>query len=512
MPEGKRAKKTWGTKEVSKRYVDNGIEDDKISYWGGNIVKDEEGLYHLFVCGWDENNPKGHFGYPQSTVYHAICNNSVGPFKVKEVLGYGHNPEVVPLANGAYMVYHVTADPDKLDLSKNMCYYDADNLNSKWDRRSMKVDMRDRPVRLGGGTWFHNMSFCQREDGSILAILRNGSIWISQTGTSTYNLITERSIYPLVDGRYEDPVIWYDGIQYNVIVNDWIGRVAFYLRSKDGINWISDPGTAYVPGVSVHEDGEKELWHKYERIRIYQDEQGRAIQANFAVIDSEKHGDMPNDNHSSKNIALPLNKGVLLTLLDKTPIVNSTAKKIRVKISGEKDFNPSKEVDVESLRFGANSEVNFGRGAKAIKSEVSGKDLIVTFEGINHAIDEREFAPKMLGKYKNGKMLFGYARLPWVNYITEALSARSPIINGDKLSVVVENFGQVASHPTYLTIETPNSEGIDCEVVTIPIPKIEPYKSLKLSAKSNSLKKGKAIVIKILTREGNPVLFKTVVK
>ncbi|MFI3306722.1 MAG: glycoside hydrolase family protein, partial [Rikenellaceae bacterium] len=363
MPVGKTTDKTWGDLGVASRYIDNGIERDDISFWGGNIAMDESGKYHLFVCGWPESSEKGHFAYPQSKVYHATCDNPVGPFKVVKEMGLGHNPEVVPLKDGSYMVYHVTQQPDRMDISKNMRYYYSNSLNGKWKTRIMKIDMRDRPVRLGGGTWFHNMSFCQREDGSILAILRNGSIWISETGTSTFNLVTERSIYPMVDGRYEDPVIWYDGIQYNVIMNDWIGRVAFYLRSKDGVNWVSDPGTAYDTSVSFHEDGVKEEWHKYERIRMMQDEQGRAIQANFAVIDSEKHSDMGNDNHNSKNIAIPLNKGVLLTMMETTPISAKT-KTISVKISAEEGFDPQTEVDVESLRFGANNEVNFGRGAK----------------------------------------------------------------------------------------------------------------------------------------------------
>ncbi len=41
----------WGTKGVLPRYVDNGIEDDTFSCWGGNIVE-EGGKYHLYVCVW----------------------------------------------------------------------------------------------------------------------------------------------------------------------------------------------------------------------------------------------------------------------------------------------------------------------------------------------------------------------------------------------------------------------------------------------------------------------------
>ncbi|MFI3321771.1 MAG: glycoside hydrolase family protein [Rikenellaceae bacterium] len=517
MPKGKVDKSVWGVEHLLNRYVDNGIEDDVISYWGGNILKGNDGKFHLFLCGWDENDPKGHFGYPNSTVYHAVCDNSIGPFKVVDKLGHGHNPEIVPLADGSYMVYHVTSFGEKLDTDENLRYFYSKDINGPWELKKLKLDLRDRPVRLGGGSWFHNMSFTVREDGSVLAILRNGSIWVSQDGISPYHLITEKSIYPMLDGRYEDPVIWRDHIQYHVIVNDWIGRTAFYLRSKDGINWVQDPGTAYVPGVSVHEDGTVENWYKYERIRMYRDELGRAIQANFAVIDTAKHDDLMNDNHSSKNISIPLNKGMLLTILDTKPY-NYLSKTITVKISAEQGFNPQTDVDVNSLRFGANSEVNYGRGAVAIKSENSGSDLIVTFEAKSHCIDENEFAPKMLGKSKKGDMIFGYARIPWMNYTESILSSRKPTLESGEVKIVVENHGQVASKATIATLNLYDSDGVEKEWGSVDVPPIKPYEKIVLTIKNNgdihSTIKGddsKDVVVKILHRDGEPVLFHTTI-
>ena len=137
-----------------------------------------------------------------------------------------------------------------------------------------------------------------------------------------------------------------------MIVNDWLGRIAFYLRSKDGVNWVTDPGEAYMPGIAVHEDGRAEDWFKYERIKMYQDKYGRAVQANFAVIDTLKNKDKPFDNHSSKNISIPLTPGVLLAILDKKPITAQT-KTIRLKIQAEDGFNPQTDIDLNSLRFGA---------------------------------------------------------------------------------------------------------------------------------------------------------------
>lgn len=471
MPAGKLSSDVWGAKNVIPRYIDNGIEDDVRSYWGGNIIKDNAGQYHLYVCGWPENSPKGHMFWPNSTVYHAVCNNSIGPFMIKDTIGPGHNPEAFRLKDGRVVVYVIDG------------YYLADDLNGPWTYNKFDFDKRDRPIIEG----LSNLTFSQREDGSYLMVCRGGGVWISQTGLSPYNQITDKRVYPPVKGEFEDPVVWRDHVQYHLIVNDWLGRIAFYLRSKDGINWVTDPGEAYLPGISVHEDGKVEDWFKYERIKILQDEYGRAIQANFAVIDTLKHEDLPNDNHSSKNISIPLNPGLLLTVLDTKPITPNT-KTIRVKIAAEEGFNPQTDIDLNSLRFGASTEVNFGKGSKVLSTAKEGKDLIVTFDAKGNGITAEEFAPKLLGKTTTGKLLYGYARLPWVSYNDPILSARMPVFaaDGRNMTIEVENFGQVTSKPAVLKLKQ-LKDGKKTEIGQTKLPSLAPYGKTKvtLSGKSN---------------------------
>lgn len=471
MPAGKLSSDVWGAKNIIPRYIDNGIEDDVRSYWGGNILKDNTGQYHLYVCGWPENSPKGHMFWPNSTVYHAVCNNSIGPFMIKDTIGPGHNPEAFRLKDGRVVVYVIDG------------YYLADNLNGPWTYNKFDFDKRDRPIIEG----LSNLTFSQREDGSYLMVCRGGGVWISQTGLSPYNQVTDKRVYPPVKGEFEDPVVWRDPVQYHLIVNDWLGRIAFYLRSKDGINWVTDPGEAYLPGISVHEDGKVEDWFKYERIKILQDEYGRAIQANFAVIDTLKHEDLPNDNHSSKNISIPLNPGLLLTVLDTKPITPNT-KTIRVKIAAEEGFNPQTDIDLNSLHFGASTEVNFGRGSKVLSTAKEGNDLIVTFDAKGNGITAEEFAPKLLGKTTAGKLLYGYARLPWISYNDPILSARMPVFaaDGRNMTIEVENFGQVTSKPAVLKLEQ-LKDGKKTEIGQTKLPSLAPYGKTKvtLSGKSN---------------------------
>ena len=484
---------TWGADCVLPRYVDNGIEDGIWSYWGGNIRKGEDGKYHLFVCGWLECSPKGHMEWPNSYVFHTVSDNLTGPFKPVRIIGKGHNPEMFRAKDGRYVVYVIDGR------------YVSDDLNGKWEYGKFDFNARDRRIIEG----LSNLSFAQREDSSYVMVCRSGGIWVSRDGLSEYNQLTDKRVYPDVDGRFEDPVIWRDHIQYHLIVNDWLGRIAFYLRSKDGVNWVVDPGEAYMPGIAVHADGQAEDWFKYERLKVYQDKYGRAIQANFAVIDTLKNEDKPFDHHSSKNISIPLNPGLLLTILDEKPITSGT-KTIRVKIQAEEGFNPQTDIDVNSLRFGASEEVNYGRGCQVLTTENAGKDLIVTFNGKGNGITKDEFAPKLIGKYKNGRMLYGYARLPYIDYIEPILSARAPVFTksgkGLECTVEVQNFGQVSSKKALVEVGY-KKEGKTIKVASGMVPALKPYEKtdLLLSAKDR-FEEGKEYDLIVTLYSGKKVL------
>lgn len=438
MLDGVKGTHVWGTDSVQNRYVDNGIECSDMSFWGGNILQTPDGKYHLYVCGWPERSPKGHMFWSNSMVFHTVSDHLSGPYRIQNSIGKGHNPEAFRLADGRVVVYVIGG------------YYIAENENSPvWYYQQFSFDPRDRKIIEG----LSNLTFARRPDGSYLMVCRGGGVWISRDGLSPYRQLTDKRVYPAVEGEFEDPVVWRDNLQYHLIVNDWLGRIAFYQRSKDGIHWVTEQGEAYVPGISFHRDGEVEHWFKYERPKVFQDSLGRAIQMNFAVIDTIKWNDLPGDRHSSKNICIPLNKGLLLSVLNAEPITPST-KRIEVRIKAEPGFNPQTDVDVKSLRFGSFTEVNFGRGCKALKTRNEGDDLIVVFNGKGSDITTDEFAPKLIGRSTKGELLYGYARLPYVDYAPALLSARSPQYDKERgvLKVRVGNWGLSASQQAQVEV------------------------------------------------------------
>lgn len=461
MPDGDLRADVWGADSVRPRFVDNGIERPDLSFWGGNILRGDDGRYHLFVCGWPESAEKGHMTWPASTVYHTTSSRPWGPYTIADTIGKGHNPEVYRTDDGRYVLYVIDGR------------YVSTSLSGPWTYGKFDFDTRDRRVIEG----LSNLTFARRSDGSFLMVCRGGGVWVSRDGVAPYRQITERRIYPAVAGEFEDPVVWRDSLQYHLIVNDWLGRIAYYQRSLDGVHWLTEPGEAYAPGVSFHRDGRVEHWFKYERAKVLQDAQGRVEQINFAVIDTIKWNDLGGDRHSSKNICLPMNKGLLLEVLNRKPITDKT-RTVRLRIRAEKDFHPITDVDVASVRFGCYTEVNYGRGARALSAEADGEDLILTFDAAACAITPEEFAPKLIGADRRGRLLFGYARLPYVDYRPPILSSLAPRYDSasQSVSLTVENFGLSTSAKTRVAIEQGGRT-----IATASLGRLKPYASTTLN-------------------------------
>ena len=268
------------------RWKNNGIEDATHSYWGGNIIKGSDGKYHIYVSGWSSVD-YGHMAWSSaSRVYHVKSNNVWGPYEYVSDIGAGHNSEIYKTGD-TYVIYHI----------EPLGIYTSTTLGDSWTSGEFLYDKRDRILIAGENTEtsLSNCSFAKREDGSFVMIDRGGGIWVSHDGlTDLWHQLTDKSVYLNSEitnrGSLEDPVIWRDHLQYHMIVNDWKARYAYYYRSLDGLHWTKEAGKAYTgqDPFARHANGDVEAWHKYERPRVYQDELGRAIRMNFAVIDCVK--------------------------------------------------------------------------------------------------------------------------------------------------------------------------------------------------------------------------------
>jgi len=386
----------WGADGVVPRDIHNGIEDPEWSYWGGRPILEPNGTYHLFASRWREDAEKGHKSWKTSVIVHAVSDRPTGPFKVKREIGPGHFPEIHKLPDGRYVVYHFHG-----------CYA-AEDIDGPWTAVS-KNDLGFGETTFG--------SLAVREDGSLLLSDRTMRKWIKEKGTDRFVMVTGEEVHPARPAKfsYEDPMIWRTEVQYHLLVNDWHGRIGYHLRSKDGVHWKEDPGEAFGMGVDRYEDGTQVDWYKYERPKVLQDKHGRATHLYLAVIDVPKRRDRQSDAHSSKTIVLPLVVGRRLEVLNDERIGAET-QTIRLRIKAEEGFDPHADINLASLRFGAPEVVDFGGGCKPSGSGKAGSDLIVTFDAAGHGFGESNFAGKLLGRTADGKLLFGYSRLPGVDY------------------------------------------------------------------------------------------------
>ena len=155
---------------------------------------------------------------------------------------------------------------------------------------------------------------------------RSGEILISKAADGILGpyKVAAPGIYPSVDQlpltTLEDPVVWYSGGLYHIVVNGWSPRKAYHLTSKDGItNWVFR-GLAYDPTKDFvrYTDGTVNHWFKMERPGVLV-ENGHVTAVTLAVLDVEKNLELGNDIHGSKVLVIPFDGAALDRDLENAP-------------------------------------------------------------------------------------------------------------------------------------------------------------------------------------------------
>jgi hypothetical protein len=310
---GSLSKDVWGAPDVLPRDVQNGLEDTTMKqwcYWDGQIIKGPDGKYHMFASRWDQ--ARGHSGWGGSLAVHAVSDNIIGPYLDKGLCwpenqgGKGHNVTALVLPDGRYAVVVSETRPGDVFVSKS--------LDGPWEQLgSIQVDANGfdpRDARMS------NVSIMVRPDGNFMIVPRSGTIWISTNGILGPYKIQGPSIYPGMPGlptrNLEDPVIWYSGGLYHIVINCWSARKAYHLTSPDGIHNWTNRGLAYDPTTDFvrYSDGTVNHWSLMERPGVVL-ENGHVAYFTFAVIDVPKRQEIGNDNHGSKILVVPFDGAAL---------------------------------------------------------------------------------------------------------------------------------------------------------------------------------------------------------
>lgn len=294
----------WGCAAVGKRDIYNGLEDTTnrlYSYWDGPIMKSPDGKYHMLASRWNQSG--GHWAWLSSVGIHAVSESVTGPYVDKGLTwplnqnGKGHNLTILQLKDGTYA--SVVSDTRPGD------FFTAPSLDGPWTfAGSININANgfSKPSHIA------NLSMIIRpDDGRYMIVERGGQIMISSGGLTGPYLIQGKSVYTTVNlPNLEDPVLWYSGGYYHIVVNSWSEKKAYHLRSKNGITSWTNEGLAFDPRSDFlrYTDGTVNHWCKIERPGVYI-ENGHITHWTFSVIDSEKENDLGNDDHNSKVIVVP---------------------------------------------------------------------------------------------------------------------------------------------------------------------------------------------------------------
>ena len=320
---------TWGAPGILPRDPQNGLEDQSLKdlpldtnnatadatkkrwyYWDGQIIKSRDnGKYYMFASRWDQS--KGHGGWGGSSAVYAVSDNLFGPYVdkgliwpdvINGVAGRGHNVTALVLPDGRYAVLISETRPGSVYIAKS--------LDGPWEFQGPITfstnEFSGNIRRLGS-----NMSIMVRPDGNFEIVQRSGLVLISTNGVMGPYAVQGPSVYPkAIDGQpvrnLEDPVVWYSGGLYHIVVNSWSARKAYHLTSTDGIHNWTLRGLAYDPTTDFvrYTDGTVNHWNKMERPGVFI-ENGHVAAVTLASIDIPKEEDKGNMPHGSKVVVIP---------------------------------------------------------------------------------------------------------------------------------------------------------------------------------------------------------------
>jgi len=297
----------WGAPDILPRDPNNGLEDKTMKqwdYWDGQIMKGPDGKYHMFASQW--NQARGHRGWSGSVAMHAVSDNMTGPYIDKGICwpenqeGKGHNVTALVLPDGRYAIVVSETRPGDVFVSKS--------LDGPWQYLgSIKVaeNTNSTLARMS------NVSMMVRPDGDFMFVPRSGAVFISKDGIlgpyeaqgpGIYSNIPEMSEMRTL----EDPVVWYSGGLYHIVVNDWNPRKAYHITSVNGIDNWTFRGLAYDPTTDFvrYTDSTVNYWFKLERPGVFV-ENGHVVAVSLAALDVPKNEELGNDTHGSKIIVIP---------------------------------------------------------------------------------------------------------------------------------------------------------------------------------------------------------------
>lgn len=320
--------------------------------WGGSVIRDQDGTFHMFYSRWPRKNARGMNGWLyESEIAHATAATPEGPYAHKEVVlkGFGkpqperwdasnaHNPHVVRMKDPVsgtyryYLYFIATRDDDTMEddwmdniINQRVGVAVADHLEGPWTRH------KDPVVQMPNSTLHHylvNPGVCQLPDGRFLMVLKgrgtgkNGEPrgyrqgWALADRPEGPFIVQENLLIPSTM-LAEDPYVWVQDGWICAVVKDWRGKISgtsgiSFVRGKmqadNTVQWII-PKDARVAQKEIRwDDGISTKLNRIERPSILVNEKGQPTHL-FVAASVKKPGKGPGADLATLpfNLCLPL--------------------------------------------------------------------------------------------------------------------------------------------------------------------------------------------------------------
>lgn len=308
-PLGMMSQNVDGDLDVSKLIrplTEDGIFRDSTYYnWGGSIIKDNDGLYHLFYSRWQRAYTFAGW-LTSSEIAHAVSHHSSGPWEYKETVLKGrgngfwdgitaHNPKIKYFEGKYYLYYIATNGGDKaysnedLTISKEK-YLDvniknrlranqrtgvavSNSINGPWKRSDTPLIEPTGPI----ATLTVNPAIAQGKDGNYYLIIkgdkpnekrfiRNQAIATSKSPAGPFTMHANPVIGNL---DTEDVSMWYDEGDSKFYAVFHAHTFIGLMMSVDGLNWEKAPNYKISEKKIRLDDGSILVPGRMERPFIY---------------------------------------------------------------------------------------------------------------------------------------------------------------------------------------------------------------------------------------------------
>lgn len=320
--------------------VNGGFKMDGYWVWCGSPIKGEDGKYHLFSSRWPDCYPMHPGWLFHSEIVRATAEAPEGPYEFQEVvLGRReehyfdgkavHNPAIRKFGDTYYLFYTGATycfpppeagenHPQHGDLlysevwcNKRVGIATSKSLLGPWKRPDAPI------VQVRSGKWdsaiISNPAPWIMPDGKTYVLYKScerkcaehakpgryahmpfklGMLYADQP-EGPYTRLSEDPVFPAPgqQGDVEDPFMWHDGEQFNIIMKDMDGTLCgekhagIHVTSKDPANWdLSNCTLAYSRNL-LWDDGQVRKMGNMERPALLMNEDGMPTHLFAATAD-----------------------------------------------------------------------------------------------------------------------------------------------------------------------------------------------------------------------------------